>query len=111
MAYDEGRADILRDALTDLDGIEEKRMFGGVAFMWEGHMLCGVHSGGAMVRVGKDRHDAALQIEGCTHLAMGGRPMGGMVDVSDDALADEARLEQLLVLAKANVESLPPRSR
>ena len=50
MAYDPGLAQILRDALADLP-ITEKMMFGGLAFLLHGHMVCGVHKGGAMVRV------------------------------------------------------------
>ena len=55
MAYDEGLAEILRSDLAEEDGVEEKRMFGGLCFMLHGHMLCGVHKDGGMFRVGKDR--------------------------------------------------------
>ena len=110
MAFDEGLAEILREALTDLDGIVEKRMFGGLAFMWHGHMLCGVHAGGAMFRVGKERHAEALAIAGVTPMAFTGRPMGGMVDVAVDAMADDARRDAVMALARANVASLPPKS-
>lgn len=64
MAYDEGLAELLRADLAEIPGIEEKRMFGGLAFMKDGHMLCGVHKGGGMFRVGKPRHAEALAIEG-----------------------------------------------
>ena len=47
MAYDLGLAQILRDAL-DGQRIVEKKMMGGLSFMWQGHMLCGVHKGGAV---------------------------------------------------------------
>jgi hypothetical protein len=55
MAYDPGLAQILRDALGGWP-VTEKKMFGGLAFLLNGHMVCGVHSGGAMVRVGKAGH-------------------------------------------------------
>jgi hypothetical protein len=44
MAYDPGLAQTLRDALADLP-ITEKKMFGGLAFLLHGHMVCGVHKG------------------------------------------------------------------
>jgi hypothetical protein len=49
MAFDPGLAQSLRDALAD-HPITEKKMFGGLAFLLHGHMVCGVHKGGAMVR-------------------------------------------------------------
>ena len=109
MPYDEGLAEILRADLADLPRLEEKRMFGGLCFMVEGHMLCGVHKDGGMFRVGKDRQDEALQIEGASEMAFTGRKMGGMVDVTDEAMADDTRRAQLVALAKKNVATLPPR--
>ena len=109
MAYDEGLAEILRGDLSGDPRVEEKRMFGGLCFMLNGHMLCGVHTGGGMFRVGKDRSAEALAIEGVSEMAFTGRKMGGLVDVTDDLLADDARRARLLELARENVRSLPPR--
>ena len=110
MAYDDGLAELLREDLADIaTRIEEKRMFGGLCFMLDGHMLCGVHKGGGMFRVGKERHAEALQIDGALEMAFTGRKMGGMVDATDEAMVDDARRAQLVALAKKNVASLPPR--
>ena len=109
MAYDEGLAEILRSDLAEEDGVEEKRMFGGLCFMLHGHMLCGVHKDGGMFRVGKDRAAKALDIEGVSEMAFTGRKMGGLVDVTDAVLSDDARRGQLMALAMENVHSLPPR--
>ena len=107
MAYDEGLAQILRGDLEGAPGLAEKRMFGGLAFLLDGNMLCGVHSGGAMVRVGKDSMAEALAIDGVGPMTFTGRPMGGFVDVSDEAVADDARRARLMALARAFVQSLP----
>ena len=109
MAYDEGLAEILRSDLADQPRVDEKRMFGGLCFMLDGHMLCGVHKDGGMFRVGKDRSDEALAIEGVSEMAFTGRKMGGLVDVTDEVLSDDARRGQLMALAKENVRGLPPR--
>ena len=62
MAYDDGLAELLREDLADIaTRIEEKRMFGGLCFMLDGHMLCGVHKGGGMFRVGKDNEEEATR--------------------------------------------------
>ena len=38
MAYDEDLADRIRTAIQDQDGVTEKRMFGGLAFLVTGNM-------------------------------------------------------------------------
>ena len=60
MAYDEGLAQRLREALAPENGLTERRMFGGIAFMLDGNMAVGVSSDELMVRAGPDRFDEAL---------------------------------------------------
>lgn len=107
MAYDEGLAEILRGDLTDTPGIVEKRMFGGLCFLLHGNMLCGVHRGGGMFRVGKENQAAALAIEGAGPMTFTGRTMGGLIDVTDAALADDTRRGLWMALAMQFVGGLP----
>ncbi len=107
MAYDDGHAEILRELLADTDGITERKMFGGLCFMQNGHMLCGVHKGGGMFRVGKENEVAALAVNGVDPLSFTGRKMGGMVDISDDTLGDDAALKALLALSRSFVGQMP----
>ncbi len=109
MAYDEGLAEVMRNDLADLDGITERKMFGGLCFMLHGNMLCGVHKGGGMARVGKDAHSEALEIPGTAPMAFTGRPMGGMVDLDETLLTDDERRARVLALALAHARSLPPK--
>lgn len=108
MAWDEGLAQLLRDDLAG-HGIVEKKMFGGLAFLLNGHMVCGVHKGGAMFRVGKEGYQTALAVPGITPMMMGDRPMAAMVDASDAAMTDDTRRGQIMALALAVVQSLPPK--
>jgi TfoX/Sxy family transcriptional regulator of competence genes len=107
MAYSEENAGILRDELASLDGIHEQRMFGGLCFLLNGNMLCGVHKEGGMARVGKDKEASALELEGIEPLSFTGRKMGGMVDIGEEVFADESTLREVLSLAREFVESLP----
>ncbi|GGD32761.1 TfoX/Sxy family protein [Sinisalibacter lacisalsi] len=107
MSYDEGLADLMRSDLADTPGIAEKRMFGGIAFMLDGNMLCGVHPGAAMFRVGKDNEPFALAIPGARQMALTGRRMGGFVEVDAEAMADETRRTRMLDLAFDFVRALP----
>ena len=77
MAYDEGHAELMRAELADEPGISEKTMFGGLCFLKHGNMVCGVHRGGGMARVGKEAEAQALKIDGVDHLSFTGRKMGG----------------------------------
>ncbi|MCK0138692.1 TfoX/Sxy family protein [Aliiroseovarius sp. F47248L] len=109
MAYDEGLYELLKDDLADLQGLEEKRMFGGVAFMLNGNMLCGVHMDGAMYRVGKENEAAALAVPGAKPMAFTGRRMGGFIDAGPEAMAAEDARAALLHLALEYVTTLPPK--
>lgn len=109
MAYDEGLAQLLREDLQDVTGITEKKMFGGLCFLFNGHMVCGVSTKGSMFRVGKSRETEARAIDGAGPMMFTGRPMGGMIDVTDDAFADDRRRAKWLALSLTNARSLPPK--
>ena len=111
MAFDEGTAEILRGDLDGLPGLTERRMFGGLAFLLDGHMVSGVHRGGAMYRVGAARQGEALAIHGTSRMTMGGkgRVMSGMIAADEDLLADDDRRRRLLAIALDVVRSLPPK--
>jgi hypothetical protein len=108
MAWDTGLAQLMRE---DLAGhpVAERKMFGGLAFLLNGHMVCGIHKGGAMFRVGKPNEAAALAVPGVTPMLFSGRPMSGMVGCSDEACADDARRGALMALALGFVRGLPPK--
>ena len=107
MAYDEGLAEMMRDERADQSGITERKMFGGLCFMMNGNMVCGVHTGGGMFRVGKSREAEARAIEGAGELTFAGRPRGGMIEVDEEAMDDDTRRGQWIALAVKNASSLP----
>ncbi|MGV6813216.1 MAG: TfoX/Sxy family protein [Brevirhabdus sp.] len=109
MAFDEGLAELMREDLGDQPGLSEKKMFGGLAFLIDGNMLCGVHKGGAMYRVGKDHQSEAEKLEGVGPMEFTGRPMGGMVDADEDAMANDTTRATLLHLSLSFVTALPPK--
>ncbi|MDP3971659.1 MAG: TfoX/Sxy family protein, partial [Candidatus Nanopelagicales bacterium] len=89
MAYDENLAERIRVLLSDVPGVTERRMFGGLAFMVNGNMACGPVKDLLMVRVGKDQYGAALHEGPATEMTFTGRPMKGFVQIQTDALADD----------------------
>jgi len=108
MPYSEQMADLMRSDLSLLPGLSEKKMFGGLCFLLDGQMVCGVHKGGAMYRPGKPREAEALAA-GAEPLSFTGRRMGGMVELDEGTFADDATRTKLTDLSLANAASLPPK--
>jgi TfoX/Sxy family transcriptional regulator of competence genes len=106
MAYDEGLADRVRDALGTTD-YEVIKMFGGLAFMVNTHMSVGVIRDELMLRVGTEGYDAALA-RGAEPMRMGERTMRGMVSVSGAGLT-AAALREWVAEAVALARSQPPK--
>ena len=109
MAYDEGLAQRIREALADADGLSERRMFGGIAFMLHGNMAVGVSGDELMVRVGPDRYDDALAQAHARVFDMTGRVMRGWVVVASEGIADDAALDAWIQSGADYARSLPPK--
>ncbi|MEV5440609.1 TfoX/Sxy family protein [Streptomyces sp. NPDC052682] len=109
MAYDEGLAQRIRERWAAEPDVTEKRMFGGVAFLYRGNMAVGVTGGDLMVRVGPDAADAALARPGARVFDMTGRPMRGWVVVDGAAVAEDDSLGAWLEESRAFAASLPPK--
>lgn len=92
MVYSEDLADRIRAALSPRTPFDERKMFGGIAFMVNTHMALGVTRDDLMVRVGKDGMGAALERGGAV-MEMGGRPMTGMILVDGRRVADPGELD------------------
>ena len=98
MPYDPGLADRVRSTLGRLCRFDEKKMFGGVAYMVNGHMCCGVVKSDLMLRLGPAGAQAALREPHTREMDFTGKPMKSMIYVdatgvdSDDALESWIRL-------------------
>jgi hypothetical protein len=84
-------------------------MFGALAFMLRGNMLCGALADGGFFRVGKPGEPVALALPGAARMTMRDRPMPGLVRLPAASVADPRIRGQLLALALAFVERLPPK--
>lgn len=82
MAYDERLAERIRRALGPPAGFTEKKMFGGLAFLLGGKMLCGIVMDNLVVRVGPERYEQALGRPHVRPMDFTGRPMNGYVFVA-----------------------------
>jgi len=107
MAFDEKLAARLRDALAGTDGVTEKAMFGGKAFLFDGNMLVGVIKNDLVARVGPERFEAAVARNGVRTFDFSGWPMSGWVMVAPDGCQTEASLRAWIEEALEYVQTLP----
>jgi TfoX/Sxy family transcriptional regulator of competence genes len=107
MPFDENLAERLRPLLQGKYTVTEKKMFGGLAFMVNGHMCCGIVGKDLVVRTGPDAFDQALQQTHSRPMDFTGRPMKGFIYVapagyrSDRELKSWAQLGLNFVLSQA----------
>ncbi|HWU16254.1 MAG TPA: TfoX/Sxy family protein [Devosia sp.] len=109
MARDPGLEELVREDLGDRPGLSEKPMFGGLAWLLDGHLLCGARDVGLMVRLGKGNDGWALELPDVEPMVMSGRQMNGWVRAGLDTCADDDLRRRLLEAAVAFVRTLPPK--
>jgi TfoX/Sxy family transcriptional regulator of competence genes len=108
MSYDEHLAARVRQALGGRREVAEKKMFGGVCFMVDGAMCCGVLKSDLIVRVGAAHHAAALAQPHTRPFDFSGRPAKGMVYVSAEGTGSDAALAGWIERAVAAGREAPP---
>jgi TfoX/Sxy family transcriptional regulator of competence genes len=109
MAYDEALAARIR-AHAAGEPVEERKMFGGLAFLLGGHMAVAASGqGGLMVRCAPDDTDALVAEPGASRMEMRGRSMDGWLRVTEAAVEDEAVLGRWVERGLSYARSLPPK--
>ncbi|HEX8120221.1 MAG TPA: TfoX/Sxy family protein [Solirubrobacteraceae bacterium] len=109
MAYDEALADRVRDVVGVRDGVVEKKMFGGVAWMVHGNMACAIVGDELLVRLSSEDYETALTEPGVRQFDMTGRPMRAFVCVGGAAIASDDGLAKWVDAGADYASSLPPK--
>ena len=108
MAYDEDLADRIRELIAAQPGVEEKRMFGGLAFLIHGNMSVAVSArGGLMVRVPPDETEKLLAREHVEPMVMAGRESRGWLRVALDGVKTKRQLQSWVTRGVDYAKSLP----
>ncbi len=110
MAYNEALAERVWEALGEVEGLTDMKMFGGVAFMLRGNMLGGIVGDDLMVRVGTERYEEALGQPHARPMDFTGRAMKGMVYVGPDGYATGEALQRWIELGLQFALSLPAKT-
>lgn len=109
MSYDQNLATRIREYFKDHDGIEEREMFGGLAFMIGGHMCVGANDHRLMARVGPDSYEHVLENMYATIMDITGKPLKGFVFIEPEATESDEELHKWIELCENFVNTLPPR--
>ena len=100
-------AERLRTRLGKVPGISEKTMFGGIALLLNGNMVCGVHKDDLILRLGKDACEKGLKQPHTRQFDITGRPMSGWLMVAPEGCSEDQLLDEWVTQALDFVKTLP----
>jgi len=109
VAANEEAARRVRELLASRNDVSERRMFGGLAFMVSGNMLCAVGADHLMVRVGRDQYEDALRQPHAREMRFTGRAMPGYVTVDPPGYSSDEAVGRWVATALRFVITLPPK--
>ncbi len=107
MARDRGLEDLIRGDLPEGLGLTEKAMFGGLAWLLNGHLVLGARGDGMLARLGDSAW--ALALADVVPMISRGRVMPGWVRAGPAAYGEDAARARLIEAALAFAASLPPK--
>lgn len=110
MAFDAELAERVRELLAAEPRVDEKPMFGGLAFLVDGHLAVAVsRQGGLMVRVDPDQTERLLTRPHAEPMIMSGRPARGWLRVTACGVATKRQLAGWVTRGVAYAKNLPPK--
>jgi hypothetical protein len=110
MAYDEELADRIRALIEGEPGLSEQKMFGGLAFLVNGHMsVAASGQGGLMLRCAPDDTDDLVEDPRAAPMVMRNREMQGWLRVADAGITDDDDLQRWVDVGVSYARSLPPK--
>lgn len=99
--------DELRTRLSSYGDVVEKRITGGVGFMWRGNLLCGVLGTELLVRVDKTVSSAYVGEDAARMMVMGGREARGWIMVQVPVHQRDVLLTKWIERAAKHCRTLP----
>ena len=99
MAINEKLTSRVRELLADVDKVEEKKMFSGIAFMVDDKLCIAVRNDNIMLRIDPAIHDQLVEKNGCSAMIMKGKDLNGYVVVDESVLNSKKELNNWIKLA------------
>jgi TfoX/Sxy family transcriptional regulator of competence genes len=109
MAYDDILAGRVRRQLSSLDGVVERKMFGGLAYLINGNMSVGIQRDDLIARIDPTSAEDLLGRPGARPFDLTGRPMKGWLLVDASAIESDVALNEWVHLGESYARSLPPK--
>ena len=109
MAYDEKLAQRVGDILANKQDVQAKKMFGGVCYLIQGNMACGILNDEVIVRVGKEAYEHSLKLNHTRKFDITGRAMTGWVMVAPAGHQTQKDLSAWIQKGIDFVSTLPPK--
>ena len=110
MPYDAALEDRIEDIIHRWDGMEKKKMFGGICYLVNGNMSFGVWKDYLIVRMAPALAAEKLNDAHVKKFDITGKPMRGWVMVERDSWIDDAELAEWLDIGRSFASSLPRKS-
>ena len=108
MPYDEQLANRIRAVFRGRRNVSERKMFGGVAFMYRNHMCCSVVGSDVVVRIADDEFAAAMRRRHVRPMDFTGKPMRGFASVSNAGLRTASALRSWVRCGERFVQQACP---
>ena len=99
MAYNENLANRIRERLIHLSNMEEKHMFGGIAFMVDNKMCVGIIKDEMMCRIDPELHEESVEKTGCRTMDFNKRLMKGYVMIDETGMKSQKEFDFWIELA------------
>lgn len=99
MAFDENLANRVREKLVKLPNVEEKKMMGGLTFMYNDKMCVGIIKDELMCRIDPALHDKVVEKVGCRTMDFTNRPMKGYVLIDRNGMKTQKDFDFWIGLA------------
>lgn len=107
MPFDRGLADRVRSILERRPGYSERKMFGGICFMIDGRMCCGVVKADLMIRLAPEAVVGALKRPHTRPMDFTGKPLKSMIYVDAEGTDSDETLHEWVESAIKHARTLP----
>ena len=112
MAYNLNLAEKIRMRLADIPNMEEKEMFGGIAFMINDKMCVGVDKDAMMLRCDPAMTDELLTKKGARQFDLTGKPMKGWLLIDEEGTKNKKDFDFWIKIAlEANRKATAPKTK
>jgi TfoX/Sxy family transcriptional regulator of competence genes len=107
MPYDTTLEGKIEDVTLQWDGLEKKKMFGGICYLINGNMCFGIWKDNLIVRMAPELAVEKLKDRNVKEFDITGKPMKGWVMVEKDAWKDKKTMDKWLYIGRSFALTLP----